>query len=156
MVSGILLSYGVPCYSINRIIVAVLHERTSVRWSGKRTKSLNKSEGVKQGCPISPFIFMIILHCAIERVCSRRGIHLDYAEILLPILLAYADDLIIISDSIGSLDGIFGELIVELQTIGFNEQKCCVLVRDPKGLLGEIDESVVIGGMPIPRVWYLL
>lgn len=58
VIGKILLSYGVPCHLVNRIISAVLHERTAVRWGGRCTSSYVKSRGVKQGCPISPYLFV--------------------------------------------------------------------------------------------------
>lgn len=96
----ILSSYGTPAYLINRIIVAILHERTTVRREGRRTTVSNRTIGVKQGCPISPYLFVVMLNYAIQRVCDRLGIDSDLKAIILPLLLAYADDIIIIGDSL--------------------------------------------------------
>lgn len=83
-VSKILLSYGVPVFLINRIIQAALYERTAIQWFGRRTRMKTKSRGVKQGCPLSPFIFVIVLHYAIDRVARRLNIDLNYADIIMP------------------------------------------------------------------------
>lgn len=57
----VLQHYGVPAYLINRIISAILQENTSVIWNGQRTHGHQRTQGVvKQGCPISPFIFVIM------------------------------------------------------------------------------------------------
>lgn len=125
--------YGVPSYIINRIITAILHERTYVQWQKRRTNCYERSKGVKQGCPISPYIFILLLHYAISRVCARLNADLDLSEILLPMILAYADDIIVLGESIPSIELIFAALISELRDIGLtiNEKKCSIMLRDP-------------------------
>lgn len=133
VVADILRRYGVPVFLINRIIKATLYERTCVQWFGRRTDQYVKSRGVKQGCPLSPFLFIVVLHYALDRVATRMGIDLNYREILLPMLLAYADDILIMAESENMMETVLRELIPELQTIGLqiNEKKCAVLIRDP-------------------------
>lgn len=87
VVGTILKSYGVPCKLINRIIAASLHERTAIQWVGRRTNAFTKGKGVKQGCPISPYIFIILLDYALKKVATKLNIDLNFREILLPILL---------------------------------------------------------------------
>lgn len=59
-IGPILLHYGVPAFMINRIIKAILHERTTVQWFARRTSLHTKGKGVKQGCPLSPYIYIIM------------------------------------------------------------------------------------------------
>lgn len=115
----VLLSYGLPAYLINRIITATLHERTSVQLFGRRTNTCERSKGVKQGCPVSQYIFIVILHYAIKRACDRLNIDLDMNELMLPILLAYADDIIIIGDSLTIFTNILASTELELQEVGW-------------------------------------
>lgn len=130
-VGRILLSYGVPIFLINRIIKATLYERTEIQRRRMRMKT--KGKRVKQGCPLSPFLFVVVMHYAISRVAQRLNVDLNYEDILLPIILAYADDIIIISDSMEVQGGVMQEIIQELRMIGLEiiEKKCSVLIRDP-------------------------
>lgn len=109
-IGPILLHYGVPPTLINRIITAVLHERTAVQWFGRRTKEYTKGKGVKQGCPLSPYIFIIVLNYAIERVAQRMKIDLQLSNLELPLILAYADDLLILTEDAITLERILKEL----------------------------------------------
>lgn len=152
VISNILREYRVPHHLINRIIRSVLYERTAVRWSGKMTESFIKGTGVKQGCPLSPYIFVLVLHYAMDRVSRRLGVDLNYPQILLPMMLAYADDILVLSDSLQGLDLIMNELIPELRNIGLeiNDKKCELLIRDP--LFADKPETVVVGAQVIKVV----
>lgn len=147
----ILKGYGVPAYLINRIITAIFHERTSVRWNGSRTNTADRTKGVKQGCPISPYIFVVVLHYAIQRVCDRLRIDTSMVNLLLPLILAYADDIILLSDSLTSIEIILVELERELRSIGLtvNEKKCSIMLRDPVQVMPPIDGSVRLNGKDI-------
>lgn len=148
---NVLLSTGTPAYLINRIISAILHERTSIKWNGRRTKIFSKNQGVKQGCPISPYLFVIILNHAIQRACDRLGIDTDIKTFELPFLLAYADDIIILADSIRSIEHIVPILEQELKSIGLsiNTKKCDILQRDPIGCDPPLDKNIRINGNDI-------
>lgn len=142
VISAILSQCGVPCHLVNRIIQAVLYERTAVQWQGQRTQRFMKGRGVKQGCSISPYIFVVVLHHAINRACIGLDIDLSMLNIKMPLILAYADDIIILSDNIPQLEAVFRALTVELRTIGLevNDHKCSLLIREP---CAESKEEVV-------------
>jgi len=118
---------GVPAYLVNRIIGSILHEQTFIRWGGKCTNVHSRAKGVKQGCPTS-----ILL-----RVSETTKLDLNLLNFDLPLLLAYADDLIVVGDSLNSLERPLAALITELQAFGLtiNEKKCSILIRDPLQLV---------------------
>lgn len=123
----ILINKNIPHSLINRIISACLSERTNIQWFGQTTESVQKTRGVKQGCPISPFLFTIALHSIIERTVSILGnYNIQGLSMDLPMILAYADDLIILSESISELNSFLSTFIPLADTLGqeLNEQKC--------------------------------
>lgn len=118
VVSSILREANVPAALINRIITAILHERTSVQWYGRRTNQWTKGQGVKQGCPCSSLLFILIMHHTIKKAVQKMDIDLNYKTIVLPLILAYADDLVIVCDSLPTLETIFRELTTALRKVG--------------------------------------
>lgn len=153
VISDMLLHYGVPCHLVNRIITAVLHERTAVQWEGRRTLPTERNRGVKQGCPFSPYLFVVVLHFVISRISNRLNIDLNYPQIVLPMLLAYADDIIITSDSVSTLETIFSELIAV--GLEINEKKCSILVRDPCEYSNLPGDYIILNSKQIRRVTML-
>lgn len=78
----------------------------------------------------------------------------------MPLLLAYADDIVVISDSINSLDRVFSELISELVSVGLevNESKCEVLIRDPGRDSEGVSDTLCLAGRNVrvvPVIKYL-
>lgn len=147
----ILQHYGVPAHLINRIVAAILQEHTTVLWQGRRTHSHERTQGIKQGCPISPFLFVIMMDYAIQRACNRLRIDMNLANMQLPLLLAYADDLVIVTDSISSMTDVVRELEIELAAIGLtvNAKKSNILLRDPIQCHSPLAEEVLINGKHI-------
>lgn len=153
-VGPILTHYGVPAFLVNRIIAAILQERTSILWSSRRTNTYSKNRGIKQGCPISPYIFVLVMNHAILRACTRLGIDPDMQSFQLPIILAYADDIILVTNNLSACTSIFRALEEELKLIGLsiNENKCSILLRDPSGIELPLQPTVDINGHNIPSV----
>ena len=89
---------GVPPYLINRIVSACLTERTSLQWFGQRTETYNKVTGIKQGCPLSPKLFVYLLDQALQRLKQLMPeLQLGQTQrIKLPCLRVYADDILLI------------------------------------------------------------
>lgn len=133
-ISAILQHKGVPNYLINRILAACLTEKTCIQWFGRKTDSVNKTRGVKQGCPLSPIIFTIALNAVIETVVEVLGNYNIQGENMNPpMILAYADDVIVISENALELERFLQEFIPTAESIGLelNISKSEVLVRDP-------------------------
>jgi hypothetical protein len=156
----LLLSKGVPVSLINRYVKNCLHERNFISWCGQRTREINKSIGMKQGCSGSPFSFNEILHSAVTKLkdylLEHHNLALDIGQlekegIDLPLCLAYADDIIFVSTSLTELNQICNAFMGFLGEVGLsiNNSKSCLILRDPS-FDAEAPESVLLGEMEIP------
>lgn len=73
----ILKSLKLPYHLINRIIKSCFWGKKAVLWYGALSKWANKSIGVKQGCPISPRIFTLILNEVIKTLACEFSMDLN-------------------------------------------------------------------------------
>lgn len=135
----ILLQYGVPHYLINLLVISCMHEQNCISWMGERTAPINKSRGVKQGCPISPYLFNVILDWVMKQLKSRLslyGIELFTGEkdkdLNLPMVLTYADDTSFLAENVQQLERILVEFIPILAHVGMkiNVGKSSVIVKE--------------------------
>ncbi|GBP43269.1 Retrovirus-related Pol polyprotein from type-2 retrotransposable element R2DM; Endonuclease [Eumeta japonica] len=127
-------------------IMSYLKEHTSILWFGQKTQSITKGKEVKQGCPFSSRLFTIVLDDVLrtlEELFSEVRLAQD-AEINLPVILSFADDIIIIGDSVTVLINIMKNLKELLISVGLklNETKTKMLIRDPinKSIAEQIQE----------------
>ncbi len=157
----VLKQRGVPSQLINRLITAVLKCRVSLVWFSQKTRYYVKSRGVKQGCPVSPRVFIMMVDEVIQTlVCVLEeiyGIKLEIftdsrATLKAPFLMAYADDVLLVCEELQMMDMIFKELIELLSSIGLNlnATKTKLLIRDP--MQGDHPNQFNIGGLDIERV----
>jgi hypothetical protein len=135
MLGGILKSYEVPHHLINRILHSCVNELTCIRWCTQTTNTITKGKGIKQGCPLSPFLFNLILHEVLKSTKRDvRELSLEpIDEIKIPMVLAYADDLLFLTENENDLGEILIEMTKNLKSVGLeiNQEKSGVLLRDP-------------------------
>lgn len=133
----VLIGKGVPDCVINRVVECLRGDEEQTLWQGELSHPTLRRMGIKQGCPLSPFIFDLIMEAVLESVeedCGIFRLNQD-GRITLPIVLAYADDIIIIAEKPEHLELIVKSIKEYLATVGLNinEDKCQLLVRDPTG-----------------------
>lgn len=137
----ILRKHGVPHFLINRLVEACLQETSCIRWEGKKTVTVNKSVGVKQGCPIAPLLFNLVLDAALSQLqqtmLMKYNVNLFLGEpeqpIHFPMVLAYADDTTLLVQSLGEARQLLSEFIPAMAPYGLtiNINKSGVLLKDP-------------------------
>lgn len=116
-------------------------------WKGQLTNPYQRRRGIKQGCPLSPYIFNLIMEAVLESVADEvPSLRLNQTDrITLPIILAFADDLIVIVDNEEDLELILNKLKEYLSYVGLNlnPDKCKILVREP---IGEPVQELEVNG----------
>lgn len=76
-IEQILLNLNVPQHIINRVRQAISFEESSILWEGIETEKVLKGKGIKQGCPMAPYIFTLIVQEVLTKVklqCWRTKI----------------------------------------------------------------------------------
>lgn len=106
-----------------------------------------RRRGIKQGCPLSPFIFNLIMGAVLESVEDEiPQLRLNQEGFFsFPMVLAYADDLIIVSKALPEVELLLTKLKDYLECVGLslNEEKCKVLIRQPVG--NAVPEVTILG-----------
>lgn len=118
----------------NRIIKACMNEYTSLKWYGQQTKLIKKGKGVKQGCPLSPRLFTLVIDDVLKTLEEEGDIKLNQdSGINLPMVLSFADDLILVSTNLAQTSNILHKIEQLLTTVGLkiNKTKTKLLIRDP-------------------------
>ncbi|CAH8490480.1 unnamed protein product [Dicrocoelium dendriticum] len=116
-------------------ILKVLHTHTSgkVRAYGTHSSSFAVASGVRQGCPISPFLFNFAIEDVLQR--ALEGVQ-DCGVELLPgdrlTDLDYADDIALLEDDPQSVQNALDRLAMEASKYGlcFTPGKCKTLLQD--------------------------
>lgn len=131
----ILQKMNVPHDIIQRICNAINLEKTKIAWQGVNTNEKIKGIGIKQGCPMSPFIFNLVIQHVLTEVKEKmtRLNLLEDGHLKLPIVLAFADDILILTKSKEELETILRFLKEALIKVGLeiNAEKSCIVIREP-------------------------
>lgn len=138
---------GVPQYFVDRVVECLTGEHQQILWQRQLTSPTERVRGIKQGCPLSPYLFNLIMEAVLESVEDEvPNLKLNQeGQISLPLILVFADDIIVIAETVEDLERIVSKLKEYLEFVGLNlnEDKCKVLVREPNA--EAVDELVVLG-----------
>ena len=146
-----LLRNGVPEKYVTILRELYSHTSGRVRAYGQLSSPFAVSSGVRQGCPISPFLFNFAIDDVLQR--ALHGLE-DGGVELLPgnrvLDLEYADDIALLGDNVESVQHALNRLAIEVSKYGmcFAPSKCKVLRQDWQGpapsitLCGDELESV--------------
>lgn len=156
----ILIGKGASRDLTNRIISCLNLEEQQILWRGQKTAPKYRTKGVKQGCPLSPYVFDLIMEEVLVTVEDElNGLFTlnQTGKLKFPIVLVYADDILIIARTVEELNKLLPVLQNYLGEVNLklNEQKCQVMVRSP---LGTAPSEITIAGhvfKTTPSLFYL-
>uniref|UniRef100_A0A8D9ADY8 Craniofacial development protein 2 n=1 Tax=Cacopsylla melanoneura TaxID=428564 RepID=A0A8D9ADY8_9HEMI len=145
----VLKDYGVPAKLVNIVKETYDEYECQVIHQNKLTDPFPVQTGVKQGCLLSPILFLMVLDKVMKKVNEerRRGIRWKLTEILEDI--DYADDLCLLSHNIRDLTGKINDLVNEGRKMGLkiNEGK-----TKEMRINNTNNEDIVINNQTIERV----
>ncbi|KAK3931259.1 Transposon TX1 uncharacterized 149 kDa protein [Frankliniella fusca] len=151
---------AVPPSLINRVVALALRDRTYVRWGAAATSIVLRGRGVRQGCGVSPFLFLLVLHMVVRRVVAPLPrFSLDFeAPGMVPILCAYADDVLVLSDRLEDVCEFLAAFRAGLAAVGLelNLRKSEYLVRSPVPDPLPLPRPAWLAGMEVPQVSQLV
>ncbi len=150
---------GFPISFIEIIKDIYTDSTTVVRTSREdETPPININAGVKQGCPISPILFNLTSELLIRSIISKCEDNPNIAYKLhnQPIsILAYADDLVIISRTKEGLQDLLNEVTIaaDVLNLAFRQDKCATLCltcsHKQPSRVSEFEFTVQNGQIPV-------
>jgi hypothetical protein len=157
LIRSILAKINLPRSLVS--FIGDLYENTSTKISkgGELTSEIEILKGVRQGCPLSPLIFDLAIDAAIRRLAERNKEdgywRLIGDENVCEVVQAYADDLILFSESREGMEKII-EALSEFLTyarIQVNPAKCEAFYIAGRGAEEEDPpEDIMIDGERVP------
>jgi hypothetical protein len=131
-----LRSHGVPEKYVVLLESLYSHTLGRVRAYGKLSPPFAISSGVRQGCPISPFLFNFVMDDILQQtLCGRDagGVELLPGNKITD--LEYADDIALLGNNAQDLQETLNRLAFEASRYGlyFAPAKCKMLVQDWQG-----------------------
>ena len=126
---SIMRSYGIPC-KMGRVIAHIYEDFKCAVLDGSETSDWFKiKSGVKQGCVMSGFLFLLALDWTTRKAKAdkRRGIRWNFTTVLED--LDFADDIALLSSKFNDLHEKTGRLTEEAAREGLklNARKCKTL-----------------------------
>ncbi|CAH8481648.1 unnamed protein product [Schistosoma intercalatum] len=141
---------GVPQKYINLVKTLYSNTASRVRAYGELSSAFATLSGVRQGCPLSPFLFNFIIDLLMEiTFSSTEFLGIDLLPGLL-IDLEYADDIVLFGEDADKLQSLLTTLSNNASMFGmrFSPSKCKMLLQDWVSSTPEL----IIGSEVIERV----
>jgi hypothetical protein len=148
---------GFPRVFMDAIRALYNNPQFAVRIDGKCSSWRTQHRGIRQGCPLSPYLFLCVMHTLFEEVHDEINVKrgtvegLDYTE------LVYADDTALITNNVTTMNKLLAAIEKHARVFGlnFNKSKCVSMGfhshQHPKFGNGDFvptqDKAVYLGGL---------
>ena len=149
-------AYGIPDKLITMVKIMYDDFECSVLDEGEQTRWFKITTGVKQGCVMSDFLFLLTVDWTMRRTTEnhRNGIRWNFTSTLED--LDFADDIVLISSKYEHVQSKTNRLVDNAGRVGLklNAQKCKVMRmnsrREDKVMIGreeveDVEEFVYLG-----------
>lgn len=147
---SIMRSYGISCKMV-KVIAYINEDFECAVIDGSETSDWFRiKSGVKQGCMMSGFLFLLALDWTTRKATTdkRRGIWWNFATVLED--LDFADDIALLTSKFNDLQEKTGRLTEEAARVGLklNARKCKTLRTE----YSSNSESIVVNGREVEDV----
>ena len=128
---------------------------TSIRTGKDRTGPITIKRGVKQGCPLSPILFNLVMEGLIRAAEATEGAGYKLANSVVK-SLAYADDLCLFASTPGAMQGMLDKVqrAGEWAGLTFSPRKCATLsvVRSQRARQRVTPQEYHLGPTVVPSM----
>jgi hypothetical protein len=117
----VLSALGLPDYVCTAVKNLYCNHHCLINFQNIQKDGFDISAGIRQGCPLSPLIFALVIDLVLRRIKRRLPSAL---------IKAFADDIAIVVNNVGEAMGLLQEIVEELELIaglGFNRPKCVLI-----------------------------
>jgi len=140
-----LVEMGLPLKFLDAIASLYNSPQFAVKIGNKSSLWKTQKRGIRQGCPLSPYLFIIVMHVLFEEVhgslnLSRgRVSNLDFTEFL------YADDTAVVTNNVNAMNRLLAAIDQKAGEYGlrFNKSKCVAMSFNSNGRPKFIDGTSV-------------
>ncbi|PNX94494.1 ribonuclease H, partial [Trifolium pratense] len=163
-----LMEVGYPMKWIDVVMTAVTSVRTNVKWNGKRADYFHPQCGIRQGDPISPYLFVICMdklsHLIMQEVqegkwkpmrAGRNGpliSHLMFADDLILFAEANVDQLQVVLNVIDRFCQMSGQQVSQEKTSIMFSKNVCPQKKEELTTMSGFSEATSLGkylGVPL-------
>lgn len=137
-------------------MINLTSSQTSIKVGARVSRDINFRRGVKQGDPLSPLLFNLV----VDELISNLNTDTDYGGTIVPgvkvAAMAFADDIVLLEDNEVKLPLLISKanLFMKKRGMMLNPKKCCVLVTatNNKRVFSRTKTDISVDGTPIRNI----